>query len=341
MCHNCYIIPKRILEKLEKEKKVKLVTKDLSENFRKKRDAALQRGRRFDSLLPGNGDRLVYDSGHSESQRVKLVRKEGQPSTHDSDVNDAYNHAGVIRKYFRDQFHWNSIDNHGMDEIFNVHLSVNYNNAFWDGDEMSFGDGDGIHFTGFARAIDVLAHELTHGVVQYTAGLEYEGQPGALNEHYADVFGSVIKQYHKRQDEVSADWLIGDDIMGPDLKGRAIRSMKDPGNTSVPLDPQPANMSEYYNGEDDNHGVHINSGIPNKAFYLVAMAIGTFSAGKLWFEALKKLHPKAQFTDLYLALLKSIPKLISTDDLPPSAFQALNHAFSAVGIVSVSREMAY
>src|SRR4029079_7192935 len=121
-----------------------------------------------------------------------------------------------------EELQWNSIDDRGMDEIFNVHLSVNYNNAFWDGDEMSFGDGDGVHFKGFARALDVTAHELTHGVIQYTARLEYKSQPGALNEHFADVFATVIKQYHKGQNEFTGNWLIGEEIMGPQLKGRAI-----------------------------------------------------------------------------------------------------------------------
>jgi Zn-dependent metalloprotease len=219
-----------------------------------------------------------------------------------------------------------------MDMVFNLHYHVNYNNAFWDGDDMTFGDGDGNTFIGFTKAIDVIGHELTHGVVQYTAKLVYDGQPGALNEHMADVFGTVIKQYAMKQDETTADWLMGDQIMGDRFKGRAIRSMSEPGG-AIPLMAQPEHMNDYYYGSDDNHGVHINSGIPNKAFYLAAVQLGTFSAAKLWFAAMQKLSPTSDFKALHIALVSVLPSLQSSGVLPPNAKNAVDDAFRAVGII--------
>jgi len=338
MCHHCSILPTRILEKLEKETNARLFTKDLSDKLRKKRAAALLRTDRYEGFSAGTADRWVFDSQHSEEQRVKLVRGEGQLAINDREVNSVYDHAGIIRRYFLEDLGWNSLDNSGMDLLFNVHLSVQYNNAFWDGDDVSYGDGDGTYFKGFAHAIDVTAHEMSHGIVQYTAGLLYEGQPGALNEHFADVFGTVIKQLYKGQNEQTADWLLGDEIMGPALAGRAIRSMKTPDDPHIPLDPQPAHMKDYFHGEEDYYGVHINSGIPNKAFYLVALHTGTFAAGKLWFEALKKLRNTSRFSDLHRTLAECIPALVRGGILNESAGKILDQAFADVGIISIPSE---
>jgi Zn-dependent metalloprotease len=263
---------------------------------------------------------------------VHLVRAEGGAATGDVDQDKAYDNAGWVRKYYLNELGWHSIDDNGMNMLFNVHYGSGFNNAFWDGDDMTFGDGDGTNFIGFARALDVTGHELTHGVVQYTARLVYDAQPGALNEHMADVFGTIIKQYAKGQNEHTANWLMGDEIMGPTFHGRAIRSLKDPGS-AVALSAQPDNMSHFYTGSSDNHGVHINSGIPNKAFYLVAMSIGTFKAGKLWFAALRRLQPKSSFKDLYTALIASVPALVASHTVPVTTVAAIKTAFHTVGIV--------
>ena len=111
-----------------------------------------------------------------------------------------------------------SIDNAGLDLIANVHFRKEYMNAFWDGDEMTFGDGDGAIFTSLAQSFDVVAHELAHGVTQFTAGLVYKNQSGALNEHFSDVFGTAITQWHLGQDVGEADWLIGDEIMRASMR---------------------------------------------------------------------------------------------------------------------------
>ncbi len=129
-------------------------------------------------------------------------------------MNNAYDFMGDFRDYIKNKFNRNSIDNNGMDLIGTVHYGGKYNGAFWDGTQMVFGDGDGKIFTSFAKSLDVVAHELGHGVVQWTANFDYHDQPGALYEHYADVFGSVVTQYVENQTAETADWLIGDEIYG-------------------------------------------------------------------------------------------------------------------------------
>ncbi|MCL4165543.1 UNVERIFIED_CONTAM: hypothetical protein GTU68_019663, partial [Idotea baltica] len=221
----------------------------------------------------GNGTRLVYDSQNQYEQRQILIRKEGEGKVADAVVNQAFDTSGFVREYFRETFDLNSMDGNGMDIVSNVHYGVDYNNAYWDGDEMTYGDGDGLEFTNFASAIDVVAHELTHGVTQFLANLEYFSQPGALNEHFSDVFATIIKQKYLNQTISEADWLIGDSVVTDSFPGVAIRSMKAPG-TANDFDSQPDHMDNYYSGSQDNQGVHINSGIPNKAFYLCCIEIG-------------------------------------------------------------------
>jgi Zn-dependent metalloprotease len=158
---------------------------------------------------------------------------------------------------------------------------------------MVFGDGDGEIFNRFTIAIDVVAHELSHGITDTEAGLIYYEQSGALNESLSDVFGSLVKQYHLKQTAQEADWLIGEGLLAAGIKGNGLRSMKAPGSAyDDPLlgkDPQPGHMNNFLKTRDDNGGVHINSGIPNRAFYLAASAIGGFAweqAGYAWYDTL-------------------------------------------------------
>lgn len=276
-CH-CMFVPPQVLENLARariaEARLSIQQSKLSREQRSAKIVDMTVFARIAPLgiaPPGQGPRKVYDCQHQWVQRVPPVRRgEGHPTTDDAAVNDAYDSTGTVRDYFKDVLNRNSIDNAGMDLILNVHYGVGYLNAFWDGDEMTFGDGDGTIFVNFTKSLDVVAHELAHGVTQFTANLDYYSQSGALNEHFSDVFGSVITQYAEGQTAHDADWLIGDEIMGPDLYGEALRSMKAPGtaydNTLLGKDPQPDHMKDYYTGSADNQGVHINSGIPNKAF---------------------------------------------------------------------------
>ena len=185
-----------------------------------------------------------------------------------------------------------------------VHFGEEYPNAFWDGRRMAFGDGDGELFVRFTKSIDVIAHELGHGVVEDEGALEYHGQSGALNEHFADVAGAMVKQYRLGQTAEQADWLIGADLLGPELEGDALRSMKAPGTAydddTLGKDPQPAHWRDYVRTFEDNGGVHINSGIADRAFYLLAINLGGQSwqaPGHIWYDALRSslLTPTRRF----------------------------------------------
>jgi Zn-dependent metalloprotease len=278
----------------------------------------------------------VYDCQHQWVQRVgDPVRTEGDPDTIDDAVNNAYEFIGKVRDFFR-TLERNSYDNVGSDIILNVHFGKNYNNAFWDGDELTFGDGDGTIFVNFAKSLDVVAHEFAHGVTQFTADLDYYSQSGALNESFSDVFGSAITQHVLGQDAGNADWLIGDEIMGQDLYGESLRSMKAPGtaydNSIIGKDPQPDHMDNYYTGLADNQGVHINSGIPNKAFYLVSMAIGTDKATPIWYHALRNLWATAVFNDAVEVIAESARILTKNGKVPLGTTQTVRAAFKAVGL---------
>lgn len=211
------------------------------------------------------------------------------------------------------------------------------NNAFWDGVRLTMGNGDGVIFVDFAASPDVVGHELGHGVVQFTANLDYQGQSGALNESYADVFGSLIEQRLKGEDFDTANWLIGDEIMAPGLYGEALRSMAHPGtaynNSILGQDPQPDHMDNYYAGPADNQGVHINSGIPNRAFYLTAEELGTDAAGAIWYAGLQNLWPTAVFTDAAAVLAAQARILARDGSVPRQAAQVVRSAWRRVGVV--------
>lgn len=227
------------------------------------------------------------------------MRDEGDAPVTDASVNQAYDAFGSTYKLYWDVFHRDSIDNQGMPIQGLVHYGDAYDNAFWDGDgHMFFGDGDGRLLTDTTKGLDVIGHELTHGVTQNEANLVYSGQSGALNESISDVFGSLVKQYHLGQDASQADWLIGADIVGPEL-APALRSMKAPG-TANPHDNQPSDMDHYEKTATDNGGVHANSGIPNHAFYVTATTLGGNAweaPGHLWYDALTDPHltPSSSF----------------------------------------------
>jgi Zn-dependent metalloprotease len=254
---------------------------------------------------PARGkDRLVYDMRNQGTSALpgKLVRREGEPRGTDPAVNEAYDHSGTTYDFYRRLFDRNSLDDQGMTLVSSVHVGVQYNNAFWNGQQMAYGDGDGVIFQRFTRALDVVGHELTHGVVAHTCNLDYRNEPGALNEHLADVFGSLIKQWKRKQAASDADWLIGPDIMGRGTTVRAIRTFRDgpayEDDPTLGTDPQPKHLRDKYTGTTDSGGVHINSGIPNHAFFLVATALGGNAwerAGQIWYRTLLALNRSSDF----------------------------------------------
>lgn len=273
MSCTCHIVPPHILEELAKRGS-RSCKKTLNDTGRiaQRRQTALNHLLQRETLT-GSGERFVYDCENRYQQRLNLVLSETDELINDKVANETFVISGFVRDYFQTTFGLDSIDGNGLDVISNIHYGENYNNAYWDGDEMTYGDGDGKEFKDFASAVDVVAHELAHGVTQFLANLEYYGQPGALNEHFSDVFGTIIKQKYLQQDISEADWLIGDTVVSENFLGVALRSMKAPG-TANEFDSQPDHMSNYYTGSADNQGVHINSGIPNKAFYLSCIQLG-------------------------------------------------------------------
>ena len=301
-----YVIPSYMLERIELNGPEELRTAAAealkrSESFRGER-AAVQSQIASGELArpqepvsdPAQVGRRVFDAGGWESLPGSLGRSEGDPPTGDTAADEAYAGAGLTYFFFRDEYGRNSIDDRGMGMDATVHYGTRFNNAFWTGRQMVYGDGDDVLFTRFTKNLDIMAHELSHGGIQYEANLEYEYQSGALHESFADVFGALVKQRSFGQDAKEADWLIGTDVL---IGGSyAMRSLKAPGtaylNHSVlGDDPQGATMDEYqdvgyYN---DRGGVHLNSGIPNHAFYLAAMELGGFAwqrAGRIWYGAL-------------------------------------------------------
>jgi Zn-dependent metalloprotease len=335
-CH-CLFVPPHVLDHLARigrgNARLTIQQSKLSRTKRSVKEVSMAVFARI--ATPGEGPRKVYDCQNQWVQQVDLVRAEGESATADDAVNNVYDYAGKVRNFFR-KLERNSYDNIGSDIILNVHFGEDYNNAFWDGDELTFGDGDGVIFTNFANSLDVVAHEFAHGVTQFTANLDYYSQSGALNESFSDVFGSAITQHVLKQDAGNADWLIGNEIMGPDLYGEALRSMKAPGtaydNLIIGKDPQPDHMDNYYTGPADNQGVHINSGIPNKAFYLVSMAIGTDTATLIWYHALQNLWATAVFNDAVDVIAESARILTKNGKVPPGSTQTVRAAFKAVGL---------
>ncbi len=241
---------------------------------------------------PAVGDWAIHDADNGSVLPGRLVRSAGEPEVSDVTVNEAATGITETLALFAD-FGRSSFDDLGATVVATVHYEQDYDNAFWDGTQLVFGDGDGQVFGRFTKPIDVLGHELAHAVTQYTADLTYQGQSGALNESMSDVFGACMKQRHLGQDAASADWLVGEGIFLPGINGRALRSMPDPGTAyddpQLGKDPQVGSMSDYVETTDDDGGVHINSGIPNRAFVLAAKAIGGESwsgAGRIWYAAL-------------------------------------------------------
>jgi len=261
------------------------------------------------AAAPGRLHREVYNQGNrNPPDRFlpgKLVRAERGRASGDPAVDEAYNYGGATWRLYYDVYGRNSLDDQGMTLVQSVHAGIDYDNAFWDGRQMVYGDGDGVVFQRFTRAPDVVGHELTHGVVQYASGLEYQDEPGALNEHFADVFGSLVRQHRRRQTARNADWLIGKEILVPARTRTALRSMKAPGTAYqgdqyLGDDPQPAHYKDRYRGSGDYGGVHINSGIPNHAFYLAATEFGGYAwnaVGKVWYQVMLNLLPRSDFAE--------------------------------------------
>lgn len=301
----CFIVPPYLLERIAGLEDPRLEHAIASARTSRQRDDPFRglraHAQRAASATPARAagaplegpHRTIFDAAGSETLPGRKVRGEGDPPGPDSAATEAYDGLGSTHEFYRGAYRRASIDDHNLPLNATVHYGRDYDNAFWNGEQMVFGDGDGTIFVGFTSSLSVIGHELTHGVTQYTAGLDYEGQSGALNESVSDVFGALVEQYSRHQDAAQASWLIGAGLFTAQVQGTALRSMKAPGtaydDAVLGKDPQPATMSGYVTTADDNGGVHLNSGIPNQAFYLVASTLGGYAwdrAGQIWYDTL-------------------------------------------------------
>ncbi len=315
-------------------------TLDLDTRLRGRREALSPGAARAPGAagaLPGAVAELrwtVHDAGGGTDLPGRPVRATGQPATGDVAVDEA--HVGVEASLllFEEVFGHTSYDGQGTPVLATVHYGTDYDNAFWDGTQLVFGDGDGRVFERFTKPVDVLAHELTHAVTERTAGLRYQGQSGALNESVSDVFAALLKQRLLGQTAAEADWLIGAGLFRPGINGRGLRDMAAPGTAyddpALGKDPQPDSMAGYVETTDDNGGVHLNSGIPNRVFHLVATALGGRSwevAGQVWWAALTSgLAADTDFAGFAAATV------VAARSVAPEAVDAVRQAWLTVGV---------
>jgi Zn-dependent metalloprotease len=297
----CFIIPLKVLKRFARDPKLPRKTREAFANaakfepeWRKVRIARAHLVAAARAILPTGMTAAaaaqppavtVFNCANSNTLPGSPVANPGSSS--DGSAKRAFTEATAVADFYEQVFGRNSVDNAGMTLISSIHYSVNYNNAFWNGSQMVYGDGDGNIFIDFTNSNDVIGHELTHGVTQFSAGLAYINQPGGLNESISDVFGSMFRQWQARQEVTQADWLIGSEIMGPVAKARGFTCLRDMSNPAAThcLSPQPTKFSQYHDGMDP----HESSGIPNLAFCKAATAIGGNSwekTGKIWYQAL-------------------------------------------------------
>ncbi|MFD7409343.1 M4 family metallopeptidase [Streptomyces sp. NPDC059866] len=223
--------------------------------------------------------------------KLVLARWTGQPSTDDPAVDETYEGLVAVTTFGREVLGRDPLAERPL--IAFVHYGAHYNNAFWNGEELILGDGDGEIFGRFSQCLDVIAGEVWHGVEEMLHYFDWSGEHGALHTSLADVFGQLAKQYTLNQTVEEADWICGAGLLAPGINGVGLRSLKAPGTAYddriLGQDPQPTHMDAYVRTHKDQGGIHINSGIPNHAFYLVAQRLGGKAwegAGRIWWDAL-------------------------------------------------------
>ncbi|QIK75282.1 M4 family metallopeptidase [Nocardioides piscis] len=296
----CTFVPPWLLARLGAERSL-----DLDDQIRALRSARAAEPHVRAASAVGVSPWTVHDADNATQLPGRPVRSAGQPTTVDVAVDEAAAGIEQTLAMFASGFGRASYDDAGAPVTLVVHYGHDYANAFWDGRHLVFGDGDGMVFERLTKAGDVLAHEFGHAVIEHAAGLVYRDQPGALNESLADVFAACFKQRLAGESAAEADWLIGEGLFVPGVRARALRDMASPGTAfddpALGSDPQVAHLDDFVVTTDDNGGVHLNSGIPNRAFHLAATAIGGTSlegAGQIWYSALTRggLRPDADFS---------------------------------------------
>jgi Zn-dependent metalloprotease len=329
----CFIVPSLVLQALHAHEAGRIkgpVGRTLDAMRRLEHHRAPPRG-----APVAHEHRLVYDCERQTELPGTLRRREAQPPCDDADVNRAYKAAGTTYGFYRTVFGRDSVDGHGKHLISSVHYDEKFDNAYWDGTQMVYGDGDGVVFGPFTGFLDVIAHELTHGVIYNATQLGFEGEAGALNESLADVFGSLVKQWAHRETAAKADWLIAKGLFLPPIRAKALRSLAAPGSAFDDkhfglYDDQPAHMRDLVTDETRDP-VHANSGIPNHAFYLFAKELGGHAwetAGRIWYDTMcTGLRENCTFATF------AAETLLAAEQHGATTFDALARAWRKVGVL--------
>lgn len=343
-CPCCGFLPPYIIRQLSENadpalRRIAFDTLEVDAATRAKRELNPARvmGR---SAVPGVGyRRKVFDMEGLDWQLPGTLRRsENGPASDDPTVNQAFEAAGITYNFYKKVFGRESLDGAGYPLISSVHFGINVANAFWNGTQMVYGATDGHFFLPFTASLGIAAHEMTHGVVNFSTNLAYAGQSGALNESFCDAMGVAVEQWHGKQNVAAASWTLGREIAGPGLGDVAgFRSfLADKAFEDHPVlgtDPQPKHMDVYVNMNEDHGGVHVNSGIPNHAFYRAAQALGGNvwdRTAHIWYEAFTKtLNQNATFVDAATATALAAKRLY--DD---GTAAAVSDAWRAVGVES-------
>jgi Zn-dependent metalloprotease len=279
-------------------------------------------------------NRTIFTANHTDTLPGQVVRTEGQSATNDAAVNAAYDNAGVCYRFYKEKFNRDSYDGKGGDMISTVHYDVDYNNAFWNGEQMVYGDGDGVRFTNMAMDLTVVCHELTHAVVQYSAGLRYWKESGALNEAFADMMGASADIFNHTACMFEQQWTIGYTC----CSNGGMRYLNNPTQDGRSYDYYP----ERYMGFGDNGGVHTNSGIANLAYVLTVQGgvhprqktrfwvqgLGLAKAEQVFYSALTNYMLRTtDFLGTRFATELAAEKLYSSTEA-----RTLSNAWAAVGV---------
>lgn len=331
------IIPPFVLEDIAQRHPESNEVKSTINTMRTMRHFSLQHGVR------GGGDdparREIYDANCKELREIELpgdkARFEGEEATRKWEIDKTYEYEGYLRDFYKEEFNRNSIDGNGMKLVSTANFGSNFWNAFWDGKQMIYGHtAEGSPISTFIL-LDICGHEMTHGVTEAESHLEYYGQAGALNESLSDVFGELIQQRANHTLAKEADWIVGNGVFNPKIHGRGVRDMLNPGTAYndpfLGKDEQVGHMKSYLRTTKDHGGVHLNSGIPNRAFTLFALSVGGYAwerPGHIWYAARAAAGSNPTFASFAFCTLEAAKKLGYSD-----CIGKLKKAWHDVGVV--------
>lgn len=310
--YTCFIIPPHMEDQ---------ETKEVSEEIRRRRLAThkMRRSVYWGPIKINLDDQDVFSARHTMRLPGWKMADTHQQADHspNKEVDTCWDNTQLIMTYYKDVLKFDLKAKLDGQVVSTIDFGTKYNNAFFNGEQMAYGNGDGTMFSKFCYDKSVICHELGHAVVDQTVPLEYQGMSGALNESYADVFAVCFMHYNSKKpfnQLTQSDWNIGELCV---VGHGALRSFTEeparPPESPLGPDNEPRHMAQFYSGSEDEGGVHINSGIINHAFYLVCKAVcGLNGEGytwekplKLWYKLLaeKRITPKCTFQDFAKTLI--------------------------------------